>query len=327
MKSTYLQLFTLLLGSIVIVSGITVADSKQKNLSTKVTICSDDFYFVHITDTHVMHKIFDRNEVFKNRLESVLDKVRSFDREPAFVVVTGDLVEWGGFGLTGALNCITFSDCFYEKDEQLYLDSDYTIPVYTTPGNHDYRWGTKLNNYHRFINPNHVEDEDRYIIEYENLSLFFLDSGHDYLLNPLGWVRSDGLHVKGSGLYDDDIIWLNDSLNSCESNHKIVLMHHPAISERDSFGKMLDVLARNREEFIELCKYHDVDMVLTGHTHREMVFDSEENMYDGLLNCSLCSTLYVNTNDCKYDCAYRNITILGDDIWLEPGETLFCGFS
>jgi 3',5'-cyclic AMP phosphodiesterase CpdA len=311
----------------VIISGFTVAYSERKNLSTKLIVCSDDFYFVHITDTHVMHKIFDRNEIFKNRLESVLNKVRSFDNEPAFVVISGDLVEWGGFGLTGALNCISFVNCFYKREEQLYLDSDCTVPVYTTPGNHDYRWGTKLSNYHRFIDPNHVEDKDRYVIDYENLSLFFLDSGHDYLLNPFEWVRSDGLHVKGSGLCDDSIIWLNSSLNSCESIHKIVLMHNPAISERDGFGKMLDVLARNREEFIELCEYHDVDVVLTGHTHRGTVFDGGENMYNGLLNCSMFSTLYVNTNDCKTDCAYRNITILGNDIWLEPGMTVFCDFS
>jgi len=309
---------------LIIFSSTSVIGYENKNTyDFDIEICdnsvSEDFYFIQITDTHVLHRFFDFNEKYKNRLTLVLDEIRSFDNKPAFIVITGDLVEWGGIGITGALNCKTFVECFYEKDEQLYLDSDFTIPIYTTPGNHDYRWSSKLSNYNRIIDNRHPNN--RYEILYENLSLFFLDSGHDYLLNPLGWFRQGGLHVKGSGLTEDDLQWLNESLVNSTSKFKAVLMHHPAIDHRDRFGDMLDVIANNRQGFIDICEYNNVEIVLTGHTHRNSIYDFEENPYTNLFhNCSLYSTLYVQTDDCKNNYAYRNISILKNDIWIEPTQ-------
>ena len=321
-----LQLFAVFLTFILLISGISVTGLSQKKENKSLNtldeeVCSDNFYFVHLTDPHILHKLFDKKDAVKNKFNSVLNRIRSFEKKPEFVVVTGDLVEWGGFGITGALNYKAFLECFYKQDEQLYLNPEYNIPIYTIPGNHDYRWGTKINNYHRFIDKKH--DNDRYIVSYENLSLFFLDSGHDYMLNPGGWIRMDGLHVMGSGLYNEDIEWLNESLNEYESYHKIVLMHHPAVDRQDNFGKMIDVIARNREEFIGLCKEHDVGLVLTGHTHKNAVYDANGDLYhvDNLgLNCSHFSTFFVQTGSCRDGTYYRNITISSNDIWLNQHE-------
>jgi len=273
---------------------------------------NDDFYFVQITDTHVMHKLFDPNGISTNIFKTVIGMVTSFSEKPAFIVITGDLVEWGGSRWSGALNYQAFLDYLYEKDDQLYADEEYSIPVYTIPGNHDYR-DTTLTNYYLYVDKIHNADDARYIITHQDVSLFFLDSGHDYILEPWDWMR-----VLGSGLYDDDIAWLENALNDCNSQHKIVLMHHPAVNYRDKYDKMTDVIARNREVFLELCEDYDVDLVLVGHTHQAVVFDSEENVYDELpLNCSLYPTLYVQSDDCKDGCHYRNISIVGDDIWLD----------
>ena len=73
---------------------------------------NDDFYFVHLTDTHIKHKIFDINENTKERLSKVINHVISFEKKPSFIVITGDLTEWGGNRITGALNCVAFSNCF-----------------------------------------------------------------------------------------------------------------------------------------------------------------------------------------------------------------------
>ena len=84
---------------------------------------------------------------------------------------------------------------------------------------------------------------------------------------------------------------------------------------------MSNVFIRNRERFIELCDEYNVDLVLAGHTHLPMVFDSEENRYyDYPLNCSLYPTLHVQTNDCKESVNYRNITVVGNDTWLEQSR-------
>ena len=279
---------------------------------------SDDFYFVHLTDTHIMHKLFDPMEATKKRLVSVIENVTSFDEKPAFIVITGDLVEWGGGRATGALNCQAFVDCFYEKDDQLYADAGYSIPVYTTPGNHDYCFNRNLNNYHTYIDKNHIADEDRYIITYNDLSLFFMDSGPNYYENPFDWFD-----VMGDGLYDDDIDWLEDVLSSCTTQYKIVLMHHPAINDRNNVGEMHNVIARNREEFVNLCETYDVDLVLAGHTHRSVIFDSDENKsYHPPLNCNQYPTLYVQSDDCKEEVHYRNISFIDNDLWIEGSKKI-----
>jgi 3',5'-cyclic AMP phosphodiesterase CpdA len=289
--------------------------------------CSDDFYFIQITDTHVMHKLFDMEEEYKTNFARLIDYISLLENKPEFVVITGDLVSSGG-GIIGALHYKAFLECVHKKDGQLYTDTSCDIPVYTIPGNHDYMLNMNLLNYHIFIDNKHVvwsnlldllekrQINDRYTVTHENLTLFFLDSGHNYYLNPMNL-----LDFKGSGLsYWFDIEWLETSLNNCESKHKIVLMHHPAIN----WGEK-DVIARNRESFIQLCEGYNIDLVLAGHTHAARVFDKDKNFYPNNvlpLNCSSYPTLYVQTDACKEGSFYRTITISGNDIFLNPCENL-----
>jgi len=127
--------------------------------------------------------------------------------------------------------------------------------------------------------------------------------------------------LKGSGLsYWFDIEWLESTLNKCSSKYKIVLMHHPAINWGDH-----DTIARNQDNFIQLCEGYDVELVLAGHTHASRVYDKNNNFYPNdilPLNCSKYPTLYVQTDACKEGGYYRNITISGNDIWLNPCEKL-----
>jgi len=278
---------------------------------------NDDFYFVHLTDTHVMHRLFDRDESTKKIFISAIETATSFDEKPAFIVITGDLVEWGGGGISGALNCRAFVNCLYENDNQLYADANYSIPVYTTPGNHDYVLNRNLKNYHKYIDKNHMEDNDRYIITYDDVSLFFMDSGPNYYSNP--FILFDW---HGEGLYNCDIEWLDEELSNCESTHKIILMHHPAVGEED------DLFIRNRKAFVELCEDYEVELVLAGHTHKSRVYDYDVNEYtEPPLSCNQYPTLYVQSDDCKQGCHYRNISIIGNDIWLEGSEEVDVSFT
>lgn len=328
MRRLKLQIFTLFLFLILLFSGVAVLGLNQKMvvIQDKGELdfqkgdegFSDGFYFVHITDTHVKHKLFDREEVTRKILLSVMENATSFENKPAFIVITGDLVEWGGSGISGALNYQTFLSCLYEEDDQLYADPGYSIPVYTTPGNHDYNFNRNLKNYHRFVDKNHVDDNDRYIFTIGDLNLFFMDSGPNYYDRPEDWFD-----ILGDGLHNCDIDWLEDALSSCSSEHKIVLMHHPAVNYRNKHGEMVDVIARNREVFLELCEDYDVDLVLAGHTHHAVIFDKDENVYEDLpLNCSQYPTFFVQSDDCKQGCHYRNITIKGNDIWIEESEEI-----
>jgi len=302
----FIIILSLLIGSVSVV-GI----NQQNNIFLNAD--NNDFYFVQITDTHIKHKIFDLSESTTKKLNTVLNKINSFKKKPAFIVVTGDLCEWAGSDPTGALNCQAFISCFYENNGHFYADENFSIPVYTIPGNHEYTFDRSLGNYHNYIDSNHLETEDKYIINHGDLTLFFMNSGPNYYANPFDWFD-----IKGDGLYDKDISWLENSLNNCNSQHKIVLMHHPAINDRNENGEMHNVIARNRLEFIDLCENHNVDVVLTGHTHRSVIFDKYENKsYNPPINCSNCSTLYIQTDDCKQGIHYRNISIIGQDVWIE----------
>jgi len=310
LKFLVIFIFGILIFETVAVIGVNykISDFKIKTVQEK---SSDDFYFVQLTDTHVRNKLFDKNEASKKRLTTVLETIISFENKPAFIVITGDLCQWGNNPL-GALNCITFVSCFYEKNDQLYADANFTIPVYTTPGNHDYCFSRNLKDYHKYIDKNHIESKDRYIVNYSDVSLFFMDSGPNYYSN-----FSNLLEFHGEGLYDNDIEWLQQELSQCQSNHKIVLMHHPAVGDKE------DVFICNRQAFVELCETYDVELVLAGHTHSARVFDSDLNKYDELLlNCSLYPTLYVQSDDCKEGVHYRNVSIKGYDVWLESSEEL-----
>ncbi len=310
-----LRITALLLFFILLISSLAFSDTSKKSYDSHK---NDDFYFVQITDTHVLSKLFDTNEKSVKRFRGVLDRVCSFNVKPAFVVVTGDLTEWGASGLSGALNCKAFANCLYKKDGKLYADGNFSIPVYTTPGNHDYCFNRNLKNYHKYIDKNHIEDEDRYAVTFGDTSLFFMDSGPNYYSDI-----SILFDWHGEGLFDCDIEWLDDQLSNCQSSHKIVLMHHPAVGEED------DLFINNRDEFIDLCETYGVEVVLAGHTHRSKVYDYDLNEYTELpLNCSQLPTLYVQTDDCKSGVHYRNISFVGDDIWLEDcAEVKVSSFS
>ncbi len=300
---------------LVIFNGIPSQGMNRKpllpgNEQPKAGTPNTDFYFVHISDTHVMNKIFDWKEVSKKRFHTVLDHVCSFEKKPAFIVITGDLTQWGGSRITGTLNFRSFASCLYKENASFYADANHTIPVYTTPGNHDYNYNRNLSNYHRLLNP-----VDRYSVHYDDVCLFFMNSGPSYYDELYNWFDN----INGDGLYDSDMQWLASNLENCSATLKIVLMHHPAVNERDKNGKMWDVLARNREAFISLCEQYDVEAVLAGHTHQERIFDGNETMYSAntSINCSLYSTLFVQTDDCKQAIHYRNVSIHGTNLWLD----------
>lgn len=175
------KIFTIIVSLSMFVTFFTVPTTGTNLMSVKTieennsNICSDDFYFVQITDPHIMHRLFDKGEN-QHKFKTVIEHVNSFTNKPAFIAVTGDLVEWGS-GISGSLNFKAFLECLHKKDRQLYADKNYTIPIYTLPGNHDYRWFNTLLNYHRLVDRDHILENDKYAITYENLTLFLWTLG------------------------------------------------------------------------------------------------------------------------------------------------------
>lgn len=255
----------------------------------------EPYYFVHITDVHHINN--------SDRWRIMVENISRFNPPPAFVILTGDIVDWGA-GEQGADNFEDFIT--HGSYPNWYLDSGKNIPIYFSPGNHDYRErykfgsGDMLKNYHKLIEPN-----ANYYFNFGNTHVISLNSGHD-ILKP--WW----LPPYGGGLTDPQMEVLEDDLYRDLSHNKIIFMHHPAITS-DNFG----TINQNRDNFIENCTTYDVEIVLTGHTHKNTICKYNENddswVYDssnsGCWLTNLCPTLYVQTDSVVDRLAYRNITV------------------
>jgi len=295
---------------------LTIRDNdKSSNITTADMIVG--FYFVHITDTHIGS---DRTNLFvgayalKN-FKKCVKHIDSFNPKPEFVIISGDIVQYGD--LQGFKRL--FSIIWYQQFNSV-LDN-YGITRYCCPGNHDYyktlgRSGD-LDNYYKY-----VDNRNRYSVRLYNTEILSINSGRD--------VRFGNL--KGSGLTEEDMTWLNNALDNLDwvidgkdnsGLNKIIFMHHPIINgEGKKFWQKWDVevINQNRKDFMELCDTYDVDLVLTGHTHENKIYkrsDDRTNVNGQNAPIVCTETLYIQTKDCKDHRAYRKITIWGDEIAVE----------
>jgi len=245
-------------------------------------------YFIHVTDTH--H--YTDNE----RLEDLVNHINSLEQKPKFVVVTGDLVDWGA----GASGSAHFQDFFQTLDR---LETDW----YILPGNHDCRYGAgntsipiplegdRFENYYALVPAN--KDLTSGKADYGSVVVFGLNSGWDELN-----LDTSPFPPEGSGLSDTQISSLEEKVDMLDgvrdgrdsSGKRIVIvMHHPTHWQNNK-GKDDAVFLHNRGEFTDLCEQNDVDAVLAGHTHKGAVRD------DG--------TKFVVTGAAGDDAVYRKIT-------------------
>jgi len=86
--------------------------------------------------------------------------------------------------------------------------------------------------------------------------------------------------------------WIEDTLDNLDNKdngrdesdfNKIIFMHHPIINPYSLFSlDMHKCTPRlNRKSFIDICKKYDVDVVLTGHTHENKIYDEYCNIRKG----------------------------------------------
>ena len=238
----------------------------------------DDFTFVQLTDVHIGYdqlSILKDLENMKQRVRNfaiALEEINNLDPKPDFILHTGDLVEWN-------------NENFFMAFKGILELCD--MPSYYIPGNHDRRTGAllpgddALANYHKYIKtpgPNIDEDDfliapDNYTFDYEGYHFIGLDSGKD--------LHAWDLCPEGSGLSPEQIRALFSDSNK-NRGPKIVFMHHPAINDDKTWftpydyapGGNAQCIGNNRNAFITYCTlpFTNVQLVLTGHTHKHKVF-------------------------------------------------------
>ncbi|MCZ7399472.1 MAG: DUF2341 domain-containing protein [Candidatus Methanoperedens sp.] len=262
---------------------------------------AENFSFGHLTDVHIgyypgkkycIDKLFISAEcspaymtistvMFTDTLQSVKkDKL-------SFILITGDLVQYD------------YKDFFIAFRNIL---KGISIPVNTTPGNHDRRdiiIGDNLSNYNDYIKPisNPSTPDNNYSFDYKGYRFIGLDSGPDDSRSPDNTPES-------TGLSNDQMARLRGEFNN--SAPKIVFMHHPVISEIPFFKSSGDgapggndgTISLNRWNFINYTRDSNVQLVLTGHSHDDLIFDISGNF---AANSSSNRPLFIQTRSATKD--------------------------
>ncbi|MGI6732761.1 MAG: metallophosphoesterase [Anaerovoracaceae bacterium] len=166
---------------------------------------------------------------------SLLSLAAEDEREPAFVLISGDLVNDG--------NDRTEWQAFFEAGKEV-LDR---LPLYPAMGNHD---NTELFK-ELFDLPQNgpVGKEDAfYSFDYGDVHFTVLDSNAMGAADPA------------------DVAWLKEDLAGTEKSYRIVMFHHPPYTAADIPKD--EIRAQTiREIFVPILEEYNVDLVLSGHQH------------------------------------------------------------
>lgn len=123
----------------------------------------ESFRFVQITDIHL-----DKSDSAANTFIEDIAELNGMQPKPTFVLATGDLIKTGDS---------------YEYENYVRSISNFKIPIFSLPGNHDLEGGS-LPNYQHFLGPDHYS--------------FNVGSCHFVLLNSVKftqeqteWIQKD----------------------------------------------------------------------------------------------------------------------------------------
>ena len=256
----------------------------------------NNYYFVHITDSHMPNRLyypnagFDADSTAVEDFRAVMDDINII--HPEFVLFTGDLINEGE--LEGFANQYWFG--WTQK-----LLTEFEVPVYVTAGNHDIGgWnqtpppaGSARKNWWKYFGWSWLNNEDLsfpyhtqdYFFTYNNTVFIGLESydNYDY------WRPA----IYGETSYtDQQIAWLNNTL-SLFPNYKKVLFHHYDFKEQLVLSSL------------------GIDLSLWGHIH-----SNNGSIYTYPYNLATRSV-------CDGNRAYRVIRVNNEQ--LTPYATIYAG--
>ncbi|MDL1976299.1 MAG: metallophosphoesterase [Deltaproteobacteria bacterium] len=272
---------------------IAVDNCSNQAVEAITVIYQPEFTFVHITDSHIGIDPKELLDPVSSYNESVLfftdtlDRIRKLNPMPIFILLTGDIAEYDDENFYNSYNNLT---------------RGYPIPIYPIPGNHD---GRGLNlipkfdypGFKKVVNPlleslvlRRCDDEIDYYFDRRGYRFIGLASGFDFIYDPwdplcgnpitcLSWWM---VHPEGTGLTDTQMDWLK---NFEMESPKVIFMHHPAIAGDSHFddgapGGNDGTIIDNRKEFINYSVNNNAKLILTGHSHENVLFNSSGQLWE-----------------------------------------------
>ncbi|HEC82555.1 MAG TPA: DNRLRE domain-containing protein, partial [Thermoplasmatales archaeon] len=260
------------------------------------------WYFIHITDPHVITNLLDDNEVWHKDIQ----KIANMNPPPDFVVCTGDLVDWAGDSILGLLNYDELTEDLYWENGMFYVDSGHTIPIFFCPGNHDARRVYQLAPPYYFIDYYLKIGPNYYTISHKNCRIFSLNGGADiwpFAIWPIDPPEGDGI----SDCYSSELTNFLNDVSDTNEKIKIVMVHQPYRTSRDNPKD--GAFYNGRTQFIQVCNNYDVDLVFCGHLH-----------YDGGIIPIGTNTKQVITNAITTSNMYRKVYVDDASGYVEIGN-------
>lgn len=269
----------------------------EKDAVQVIPSFDDDFYFIHVTDTHLPRTSY----CYQNGYEqdtSEMDDFRAVIEDinlinPAFVLHTGDFVHEGE--LENFCN-----NRYYTKAKQILAELD--VPLYLVSGNHDLGgWsdtpmpvGTARRDWWKFFgwkylnNPpeSNAQYTQDYSFNYGNCLFIGLEAYRNY-----DWWKSE--IYGGASFTDGQLSWLHNRLNQANNSELKILFYH------FDFDNELDI------------NNLGIDLALWGHTHSDYGSISQRPYNLATEAC------------CNGRRAYRLIRVQGNNI--KPAATLHAG--
>lgn len=256
------------------------------------------FTFVHITDAHVSEGLLGsigNNDSDGEQFNCNMQWFYNLNPKPAFIVVSGDVSNMGSKGPDGMYGVLT--QYLYPQggitdpaNGAFFIDSAQTIPVYFVSGNHEHYVAivppiqeSTLTYY-----PENLAPDVDYTVAYNDALILFLRSGKD---RPI-WQDNSFAAVESEGITAAQCQWLRSTLQAAGGlgyNRKIIVMHHPVMNRAgtnydgtingESYAGLTDgSFLYNRETFMNICDSNNVDVVLAGHVHQNVVLDTAGNV-------------------------------------------------
>jgi len=203
---------------------------------------SEPFFFIQLADPQMGFKEHGQIERSVRLLGEAVDAINRL--EPAFVLVTGDMVShWNDSTELAAY-------------DSLMACIKPGIKVYHVPGNHDYRP----------FREDGVGSDAAYLERYGYDHFDFVYDGSLFLGYNSCFIK-DGDTAKEEAQYE----WMVATLEKYKGkvNHIFITAHCSMILEApDEEEQYFNFQAPYREKYLKLCRDYGVDAVFTGHYHR-----------------------------------------------------------
>ncbi|MBU1951100.1 MAG: metallophosphoesterase [Candidatus Eisenbacteria bacterium] len=226
-----------------------------RNAVKLIPALKDDYYFVHVTDTHLPTTLYyyesgadtDTSEIVDFR--EVIEDIKIIN--PEFVLMTGDLIN------EGELEDFLYGR-YYTRGQRLL--AEFQSPVYLTAGNHDVGgWdatppsaGTARRDWWRFFGWSRLNDPP------PGAPWYTQNYSFDYgPVHYIGMEAYDNYDMWRSGIYGatsfttGQLQWLSDDLTEAAGSSARVLFYHYDFANQIQLGSL------------------GIEMGLWGHIHRD----------------------------------------------------------